>query len=83
MDLAKKDVVDTELDINYNLVEKKTPGIVIKRPVELEGPPQIPDKLLFPEQWKFYDGNLETVKPSVNLGGVFARDEFPDFKLKE
>jgi hypothetical protein len=83
MNLAKKDVADPELDINYGLVEKRPPTTVIKGPVEVKEPPNLPDKLIFPERWEFYDGDMAVVKPSTTTGGLFAREDMLTFKLKE
>ena len=83
MDLAKKDAVDALITPVYTLVEKRAPEAVIKGPVDRIEPPQIPDKLLYPEHWEFYDPNLKAIKPNTELGGKFAAEDYLTFKLKD
>lgn len=83
MDLAKKDAVDAWIDPKYTLVEKRAPEAVIKGPVEVKEPPNLPDKILYPERWEFYDPDMKAVKPNTEVGGKFAAENFLTFKLKQ
>jgi hypothetical protein len=35
-------------------------------------PPHVPDKLLFPEKWEFYDINLDAIKENIGKVNHFA-----------
>ena len=83
MDLAKKDVADPVLNIMYSQVEKRPATTVIKGPVDRIEPPNMPDHLLNPERWEFYDPNPNAVRPNTQVGGIFAAENFLSFKLKE
>lgn len=83
MDLAKKDIYDAWIDPNYALVEKRAPEALIKGPVDRKEPPNLPEKLLYPERWEFYDPNMKAVKPNTELGGKFAAEDHLTFKLKD
>jgi len=79
MDLANKDVFDADLDPNYDVTKPRAPGFVYHKPVELEGPAHLPESVLHPEQWKFYDINIDAIKPEVGdveFAGGLNRDEF-------
>lgn len=83
MDFANKSAVDAIINPNYNLVEKRAPATVIKDTISVKEPPNLPDKLLYPERWQFYDADYNVVKPTTEVGGIFAKDDFLTFKLKE
>lgn len=83
MDLAKKDAVDAFIDPNYTLVEKRAPAAHFLAPADRIEPPNMPDKLLYPENWEFYDANVNVVKPNTTIGGKFAAEDFLSFKLKD
>ena len=83
MDLANKDAADPVLNILYSQVEKRPATIVIKGPVDRKDPPNIPGVMLNPERWEFYDPKLEAVRPNTSVGGIFAKEDFLTFKLKE
>lgn len=83
MDLAKSDIMDIDVSPNYDWVKKRAPAAVIKGPVAVKEPPHLPDRLLYPEQWRFYDGNLDAVRPNLDIGGQFAAEDQPTFQLRE
>ena len=79
MDLAKKDIFDGDLDPNYDYDKPNKLVPVYHEPVQLDGPAHIPDSKIHPEQWKFYDVNLDVVKPDlpeVLMGNGLVREEF-------
>lgn len=83
MDLANKDAADPLLNIVYSQVERRPATVVIKGPVDRKDPPNMPDALLNPERWEFYDVNTAAVRPNTAVGGIFAKEDFLTFKLKE
>jgi len=45
----------------------------------IEGPAHLPDSLLHPEQWRFYDTNINAIKPDVGeieFAGGLTREQF-------
>ena len=83
MDLANKSAVDAVINPTYSLVEKRAPAAVIKDKVPVKEPPNLPDKVLYPEHWEFYETNQQAIKPNTEVGGLFAREDFLTFKLKD
>lgn len=83
MDMANKSAVDAVINPNYTLVEKRAPAASIKDNVTVKEPPNLPDKLLYPEHWEHYNPDHNVVKPNTKVGGVFAVEDFLTFKLKD
>jgi hypothetical protein len=83
MDLANKSAVDAVINPTYSLVEKRAPAAVIKDKVPVKEPPNLPDKVLYPEHWKFYETNQQAIKLNTEVGGLFSREDFLTFKLKD
>jgi hypothetical protein len=48
------------LDPSLKLVKPRAPGFIYHEPTDIK-PENIPDKLLFPEKWNFYDVDLDIV----------------------
>jgi hypothetical protein len=79
MDLAKKDVFDGDLYPNYDF-DKPNHGVpILHEPVVLDGPAHVPLSKLHPEQWRFYDPDINAVKPEVGdvlLAGGVEREDY-------
>lgn len=85
MDLGKKqdELPQTDLDIEYQQVEKAVIGGKINKNTHKKLPPNIPEHELYPERWELYDPETKLVKPNTEVGGKFAEVEFAKFRLKE
>lgn len=83
MDMANKSAVDAIINPTYSLVEKRAPAALIKDKVPVKEPPNLPDKLLYPEHWQFYNKDETAVRPNTAVGGLFAAEDFLTFKLKD
>jgi len=64
MDLAQKDIFDGELDPNYNYNKPRKPEFMYHEPIEWN-PPHPSDGMLFRERWRFYDGDVNKVRPEI------------------
>jgi len=83
MDLANKDVFDAPLDVNYDQVLPRAPAYKIHSPVKLEGPKHIPESKLHPEKWRYYDVNLDAVKPDVPEAVIAGGLTMEEYRKKE
>ena len=81
-----------EPDFDYDKPNKGVP--LYKPPSEIE-PKNVPDKVLYPEHWKYYDLNLDAIKEvqqphdfaqNMKLDEFMSRDQFlkelDEFKLR-
>ena len=64
MDLAQKDIFDGELDPNYDYDKPRKPNFIYHEPIEWN-PPHPSDGMLFKERWRFYDYNVNKVRPEI------------------
>lgn len=75
-----------ETEFNYNpqttLTKPRVKTTVIKDPV-IHNPPNVPDHELFPPRDTLYNPNIDIVKPSTKIGGLFEPLEKAKFRLKE
>ena len=74
---------DVDTDPVYDLVKKRAPTTVIKDKVLRTDPPNMPENLLWPEHWEFYNANVEATKERTDIGGGFANIDYSKFKLDE
>jgi hypothetical protein len=58
---------------NLDSVKPQIHGVAIKEDSNIM-PWHIPDKLLEPEIWKFYDPNLDAIKEDIGRVNNFARN---------
>lgn len=57
----KKDVNDAAYFPSYGAVDPNVPAPLYKQNADVK-PMHLPDKVLFPEHWLFYDGDLNKVR---------------------
>lgn len=89
MDFAQKDIFDGELDPNYDYNKPRKPEFKYYEPIEWN-PPHPSDGMLFRERWRFYDSDINKIRPEIkpidfakNLNmKEFVQFEF-EFKLLE
>lgn len=74
---------DVDTDPVYDLVKPKAPSAIIKNPVDPTIPAELPDKLLYPERWEFYDQDPTAVKDRTDTGAKFAPIPFEKFKIAQ
>lgn len=77
-DLANKDAFDGDLNPNYDF-DKPNKGVFKYYEPTIVEPKNIPESKLHPEQWKFYDANLDAVREEATVHDFarnLARDEF-------
>jgi len=68
----KKEVLDPELDPNYDFEKPRVLGHVAYHEDTNIQPPNAPDKELFPERWEFYDPNVNAIKEDIGKVTHFA-----------
>lgn len=78
-----KEANDPDLDPMYDWVKKRVPAVLMKGPVERKEPPNIPDHMVFPERWEFYDKDVAAIKERGDTFGKFANGDFQKFQLDE
>ena len=81
VDQANKEAFDGDLEPDYNVIKPRIPGYTIHKPVELEGPAYPSEAELNPGEWKFYDANINAIKPEVGeiqFAGGLNRDQFAE-----
>ncbi len=57
----KKDVNDALYFPSYGAIDPNVPAPLYKEDANIK-PMHLPDKILFPEHWLFYDGDLNKVR---------------------
>ena len=68
---------------NYD-IDKPNKLVFGYHPETTVRPPHVPAKEIFPEQWKFYDAEVDAVRERIVTGGGFAQGlEFAEFKEAE
>ena len=62
--MVVEEIIDERPELHPNLDYDKPQKLVPKMMPETEvEPPNLPDKVLHPEKWKFYDPDLDAIKP--------------------
>ena len=74
IDFAKRDVFDGELNPNYDFDKPNKPRFKYHLDT-VWGPEHIPNSELFKEIWKFYDIDLDVVRPEVAPPISFAANK--------
>lgn len=72
MDYANKEAFDGDLSPNFDADKPRKPAFQYHEPVEW-GPPNPSDNMLFQERWRFYDWDVNAVRPEVQAVD-FARN---------
>ena len=66
----------------YTAIDANVAAPLYKKPVDVE-PMHLPDKILYPEHWEFYDGDLNRVRAelakNVLIGGGMSFDEYKKY----
>lgn len=82
MDMANKEVFQGDLKPNYDYDKPNKGTFKYYEPTVVQ-PPNIPESKLHPENWKFYDPNLDAVREEA-IAQDFARNMTKDeFKTRE
>jgi hypothetical protein len=74
--IKEEDLEDDRPDLypNYNLDKEKKSVFKYHEPLKDLSPKHTPEKEHFPEKWKFYDFNLDTVREEIAKEIAFARN---------
>ena len=67
----KKEVNDGIYFPEYTAIDKNVRGPLYRAPSNVQ-PPHLPEGVLFPEHWKFYDGDLNKVRAEVAKNVMIA-----------
>ena len=80
-EMAPNNDTEFKYDPKTTLTKPRVKTTKIAEEVKIE-PPNIPDRDIYPEEWRFYNRDVTAVKPSTQTLGKFVSEPFGDFKLK-